>query len=836
MIQGAINGRGGEALARHLTCTNENEVLEVLPARCVVADNMSKQLRELEARSSHGRTTKPIHHLHVDPATEWSEAQYARHLELYEQEFCLTNQPRLAVFHRKHGRGHRHYVYTLVRRDGSTIRMSNDYARREKVSRVLEHEFGEPLVGGRHNRAVAAALQREGRLDVVASMEAAGLLAAERPVAAISPAERQQQRRTCVEKLRIEEIVLAAWQNSADSHGFRTRLEAVGLSLAIGDKVPVAVDRTGNAHSLTRMIGKATKEATGVCVKAADVRARLQTLALRPLTDIRLETQLVPLMADLEDMIEVENGIGRDKPDVMHGNVDGADDVMVDGIAAILEAADHNDYDLLPAAVDPATVDAVVEILADSNTITATVEPADADIDAAVELLVDIDRLSVNELDGTPSIDSRSMNLRHAGSVDNAVGGASGHAADNTANDNTVEEVTAMLDVMGHDEPNLLPVSSADANINAVAELIADSETIDRDTFDVATRMVTELADLVTDIHKPPTGQGLGATDDAPTIGSKNGIDRPLTQASEQNQHKEEKTNDRRISPTQRPCVFDPSGPRDAGSSYTRLVTINAGSGGGIQGSPSENTTHLDSDRQDCCTPPRRTEHSKQKRGENAPGASGAARPKSGTHHQPARGGPSAAGTARPGSPGTRPAKPVTTGARQGPTVVRPPSRTSLWRQAVTRIGGRLNRLVTMVGLKPAPTRPPIIQDSTKSNVGQPYKHDAKAQETNLITVERIKADQVAKNASPLTRLTAQAASRSGPVDRVPPLAEVQQVSGHRGATMLAPPPEPPKRLVDVMLKFTPTIMPTAPCQKQRNEMEPQQDDETQLNSGLSRY
>lgn len=159
MIQGGTLGRGGEALALHLLRTDENEEVEVLPARGVAALSFRPQLREMVARTAHGRTERPIHHLHVDPETEWTEAQYVRHLELYEAEFCLSGQPRLAVFHRKHERGHRHYVWTIVRRDGSTIRMAHDYARREKISRILEFEFGERHIAGKHNRAVAAALR-----------------------------------------------------------------------------------------------------------------------------------------------------------------------------------------------------------------------------------------------------------------------------------------------------------------------------------------------------------------------------------------------------------------------------------------------------------------------------------------------------------------------------------------------------------------------------------------------------------------------------------------------------------------------------------------------------
>ena len=255
------------------------------------------------ARAANGRTERPVQHLHVDPSTEWTEAQYARHLVLYETEFDLVGQPRLAVFHRKHGRGHRHYVWSLVRRDGSLISMSHDYARREKISRILEFEFGEPHVAGRHNRAVAAALRREGRMDVVASMEVAGLLEIERPVAKQTSAEREQEKRTRIRKPTIEDAILTAWRHTSDGPGFEQALEANGLSLAMGDEVPVLVDQTGNVHPLARLIGKLTKAADGHRIGAAEVRCRIKDVKLRPLQDVRLESQAAAIVGDLEHEI-----------------------------------------------------------------------------------------------------------------------------------------------------------------------------------------------------------------------------------------------------------------------------------------------------------------------------------------------------------------------------------------------------------------------------------------------------------------------------------------------------------------------------------------------------
>ncbi len=157
-------------------------------------------------------------------------------------------------------------------------------------------------------------------------------------------------------------------------------------------------------------------------------------------------------------------------------------------------------------------------------------------------------------------------------------------------------------------------------------------------------------------------------------------------------------------------------------------------------------------------------------------------------------------------------------------------------RQAITKIGGGLSRLVSTAGLTSASTQPSTISDAAKRNVGRAYKQDARALGANHprakpVGVEPTTAEQTARNASPVPRTPEQVPPQRRVVDRVPILPEVRPVSGDRGATMLGSPPpqvlaEAPKRPVDVMINFVPTIMPTAPCQEQRSEGEPQTNDD----------
>jgi hypothetical protein len=250
------------------------------------SETMLDALREMVAGAAHGRTDKPIHHVHIDPPEGFQKpAVFKRYAELYEREFGLEDQQRISVYHMKDGRLHEHKVYCLVRHDGSVVDLSWDRARREKISRIVEVEFGMPLTPGKHNKAVIDALRRDGRNDVADAMVAAGLHEKARP-SAVSPKARHQAERTGVDPKAMQAAVLAAWKASDTGTSFETALAASGLRLANGDKGAVVVDQTGNTHSLTRTLGAASK-AAGERVNAAAVKARLAEVQLTTLKEVR---------------------------------------------------------------------------------------------------------------------------------------------------------------------------------------------------------------------------------------------------------------------------------------------------------------------------------------------------------------------------------------------------------------------------------------------------------------------------------------------------------------------------------------------------------------------
>ena len=297
MISGATRGAGGRALGAHVANAEHNEEVRMGPSRGLVSETIRDQVAELTELGSHARTRRPLYHVHLDPHPDhdWTVAQRERYWQQFEQEFGLQDRPFASQFHTKGGRTHEHREYLRARSDGAAIRMDHDFARREKLGRIAEHEAGLPFVPGAHNRAVAAALEREGRADIAEAMREAGLLDRRRPEAKTTPEQRQQAERTGVDPRAVGAAALAAWRASDDGRSLRAALEERGLRLAQGDRAAILVDATGNVHAFGRVLGKAAKEETGERIRADEVAKRLEGLDLPRLGGRHAEDRLANL-------------------------------------------------------------------------------------------------------------------------------------------------------------------------------------------------------------------------------------------------------------------------------------------------------------------------------------------------------------------------------------------------------------------------------------------------------------------------------------------------------------------------------------------------------------
>ena len=288
MIIGAVRGAGEPQLDSYLLRSEPGQQARLGTSRGLVARDLPGQLATMRARSLLGRSTAPIMHCWASPdpmGPAWTEADWRHWWRAYEEEFGLQEQPYTEVIHGKDGQEHRHRVYLLVRPDGTCFSLSRQSRRHEYLCRLAEHRTGARLIQGRHNRAVAGRLQREGRDDVADAMEAAGLLTA--PLrSAYSTQERHQATRTGVPIDHVANIVLAAWlhaiRGDRDSDGFRAALAQRGLQVGPGTRATYVVwAATGGKRNLLGLLVRAASRAglDPASVSLAAVRARLEGTA-----------------------------------------------------------------------------------------------------------------------------------------------------------------------------------------------------------------------------------------------------------------------------------------------------------------------------------------------------------------------------------------------------------------------------------------------------------------------------------------------------------------------------------------------------------------------------
>ena len=269
MIAGATRGNGGPEIAAYLMDQGDNDLVVPGPCRGLLATGLPGQVAELRARAARGRSAQPILHAHANPPPDqsaWSEADWSTYWAVYEEEFELQAQPWTEVTHVKAGRMHRHRLYLLVRPDGTCISLSHGKARHEYLSRLTEHRMSVPMIAGRHNRAVAARLVRDGHEDAAEAMRTLGLLDCPRP-AGRRFREQRQAERTGVTITDVEQAVLAAWQGSDTVPAFKAALWDRGLTLERGTSVskpgdPVVIlrDWAGGAHGLRMVLDRVLRQ------------------------------------------------------------------------------------------------------------------------------------------------------------------------------------------------------------------------------------------------------------------------------------------------------------------------------------------------------------------------------------------------------------------------------------------------------------------------------------------------------------------------------------------------------------------------------------------------
>jgi hypothetical protein len=220
---------GAGALSRHVLHGAKNEAIRVLAGSgWLMRDHMQEAKRE--------GLTYGLRHIAFNPDDTMTDDQlsdFARRLceELHADPEHLT-----LVIHQKEGSTHGHLI--LPEWQGSHVLESRfTWMHLEKVARLEEIRLGHALVPGRHDRAIAKTLRREGHHQ--AAEQIAALIPAPdtaQPRAAYTSQARRITERQGLDLPTMKKLVSALWSQSDGLKSFRAALAEHGLTMREGDR------------------------------------------------------------------------------------------------------------------------------------------------------------------------------------------------------------------------------------------------------------------------------------------------------------------------------------------------------------------------------------------------------------------------------------------------------------------------------------------------------------------------------------------------------------------------------------------------------------------------
>lgn len=245
--------------ARHLRDAANNErVIERHDLDRNAPTDLDQALRMFSALSaSNPRAKITMVHIPCSPARPLSEKRLLRLIEVVEREHGIPpDHPRKVIVHAKGLRPmHVHLVYSAVSpTTGRVLSSKLNYRADEMAGRILEMEFGEPLVPGPRVGKNAEALAERGEAAMAA------LLAPYQPIrnrARDSENDRQQGARTKMPPKEFQRLLAKALAMAGPSLPVPRALARAGFAIALGDRraVLMAVHlATGAGYSLERSL------------------------------------------------------------------------------------------------------------------------------------------------------------------------------------------------------------------------------------------------------------------------------------------------------------------------------------------------------------------------------------------------------------------------------------------------------------------------------------------------------------------------------------------------------------------------------------------------------
>jgi len=230
---------GGRQMALHLLNGEQNEHVNVHEVSGFMAEDVLGALNEAYALSKGTKCKQFMYSLSLSPPQDQNVpiSVFEDTLKRIEKKLGLEGQPRVIVFHEKHGRRHAHCVWSRIDTNAmKAINISHPKLKLNTIAKSLYIGHGWQMPEGfKDNR-------NKNPLNY-------------------TRAEWQQAARTNQNPKAIKSSLQECWASSDNKKSFELALQERGYYLAKGDRRGfVVIDIHGEVYSLTRQVGIKKKE------------------------------------------------------------------------------------------------------------------------------------------------------------------------------------------------------------------------------------------------------------------------------------------------------------------------------------------------------------------------------------------------------------------------------------------------------------------------------------------------------------------------------------------------------------------------------------------------
>jgi len=230
---------GGRQMALHLLNGEQNEHVTVHEVSGFMAEDVLGALNEAYALSKGTKCKQFMYSLSLSPPQNEDVpiSVFENTLKRIEKKLGLEGQPRVIVFHEKHGRRHAHCVWSRIDTNAmKAINISHPKLKLNTIAKSLYIEHGWQMPDGFKDSHAKNPLN-------------------------YTRAEWQQAARTGQNPKAIKSSLQECWASSDNKKSFELALQERGYYLAKGDRRGfVVIDIHGEVYSLTRQIAVKKKE------------------------------------------------------------------------------------------------------------------------------------------------------------------------------------------------------------------------------------------------------------------------------------------------------------------------------------------------------------------------------------------------------------------------------------------------------------------------------------------------------------------------------------------------------------------------------------------------